>query len=119
MVIMTSISRIFWPSPVFEGRHTHDRLRRHLARLFVGQSQVSGPVPPELGDLSTLTHLNLHTCSLSGPLPQSMPRLQHLNLLLFHRTGLCAPTNDSFQAWIRGVPNVRGPNCGSLEAGEE
>ncbi len=80
-----------------------------LARLeFVDMTWLSGPIPPEFGQLVNLRHLDVSQSGrLEGALPQE---LISVPLELFHwkRTDLCAPGNQEFQAWLRGIPDHQG-----------
>ena len=75
-------------------------------------------MPAELGNLSNLDYLLIHDNQLSGRLPQSLTNLTTLDTFTFVDTGLCAPADEAFQNWLRGLPNSRissgnlfGPNC--------
>ena len=48
---------------------------------------------------------------LLGALPQTLTGVTGLHRLTFHDTGLCAPLDESFQAWLRNIPEHEGPNC--------
>ena len=75
---------------------------------------MSGPVPAELGNLTCLRKLILNTNELSGTLPSSLTNLSRLNEFFFHENdGLCAPADEEFQKWLKGVPDVSGPTCSS------
>ena len=80
-----------------------------LARLeFVDMTWLSGPIPPEFGQLGNLRHLDVSQSGrLEGALPQE---LISVPLALFHwnRTDLCAPGNQEFQAWLRGIADHQG-----------
>ncbi|CAH8386888.1 unnamed protein product [Eruca vesicaria subsp. sativa] len=53
-----------------------------LEILSVIGNRLSGPIPPQLGDVTTLTNLNLESNLLSGPIPSSLGSLRRLNSLL-------------------------------------
>ena len=50
-----------------------------LEWLFLNSNQLSGPIPPELGNLSALSRLNLSSNKLAGPIPQEMENIVNLN----------------------------------------
>ncbi len=69
---------------------------------------LSGPIPPEFGQLVNLRHLDV---SQSGRLEGALPKeLISVPLELFHWNGtdLCALGNQEFQAWLRGIPDHQG-----------
>ena len=52
---------------------------------------LSGPLPPELGNLSSLTELELQNNRLSGPIPAELGNLSHLRILALTGNGLSGP----------------------------
>ncbi|KAJ0080324.1 hypothetical protein Patl1_24245 [Pistacia atlantica] len=52
-----------------------------LVSPSIGPNNFSGPVPPELGNLSKLEHLYMGTNSFSGPLPSELGHLMKLKTL--------------------------------------
>ncbi len=75
-----------------------------LELLWLQENQLSGAVPAELGSLTNLDGMWLsRNEGLSGPLPGSFTELGVLRTLDLRSTHLCAPTDDTFQAWLRGV----------------
>ncbi|MDE2989068.1 MAG: hypothetical protein OXT70_13635, partial [Chloroflexota bacterium] len=71
--------------------------------LSLGGNVLTGPVPPELGNLGTLEYLYLNQNLLSGPLPHTMIRVP-LRRFSWNRTKLCAPADDEFQRWLASIP---------------
>jgi len=53
----------------------------HLTKLSLASNQLSGFIPPSLGNLSHLTVLNLGSNQLSGSIPTSLGKLSHLESL--------------------------------------
>ena len=49
--------------------------------LILGRNNLSGLIPPELGNLANLTWLDLRTNRLSGPIPPELGTLSGLNAL--------------------------------------
>ena len=83
-----------------------------LRSLYLDGNEFSGEVPAELGNLTHLRLLTLHgNHVLFGALPQTLTKITGLDWLTFHDTGLCAPLDESFQAWLRSIPDYQGPNC--------
>ena len=72
--------------------------------LSLSGNQLSGSVPPELGNLSSLQELDFaDNADLAGPLPGSLTHLTNLGEMDLNGTGLCAPVDQAFQAWLGGV----------------
>ena len=80
--------------------------------LDLGSNQLSGEIPAELGNLSRLELLYISDNDLTGALPQSLTGISGLESFHFHNNpGLCAPIDETFQAWLRGIAEVRGSSC--------
>ena len=66
-----------------------------LRRLWLSENQLTGSIPSQLGGLSMLTQLNLHTNQLSGDIPAALGDLSDTltRLRLGGNTGLtgCIP----------------------------
>jgi len=63
-------------------------------RIFYGhiistESHLSGPIPPELGNLSQLESLQLGVGHLTGPIPAELGNLSQLKTLELHYNDLC------------------------------
>ena len=85
----------------------------NLQRLYLGGNDLSGTVPAELGNLTNLQGLGLNGNELNGMLPSSLTNLHQLRSFWFHdNPGLCAPLNATFQNWLSGIADLRGPVCG-------
>ena len=83
-----------------------------LTTLYLHTNQLSGPIPPELGRLANLTTLYISQNQLSGALPMTLVGLRAIMYFGFEdNAGLCAPADDSFQDWLRGIMSTSGPNC--------
>lgn len=46
--------------------------------LFLGSNRLTGPIPPELGNLTNLTGLHLAKNQLTGPIPPELGNLTNL-----------------------------------------
>ncbi len=64
---------------------------------------LSGPIPPELGDLVNLTALILSDNDLSGPIPSSLLQLRQLEWLRLAGNSLCVPGTSAFAEWLQGI----------------
>lgn len=84
----------------------------HLRFLVLHGNGLSGTVPVEIADLTKARTLTLERNRLAGQLPGEMTRMTELQELRFHENdGLCAPADEDFQAWLRGVDGWSGPTC--------
>ncbi|WP_420462426.1 Ig-like domain-containing protein [Candidatus Palauibacter sp.] len=86
------------------GTDSHGRVRR----LYLGSNNLTGPIPPELGNIPRLNILHLPSNSLAGPIPPEvgkLSRLQQLNLESNDLTGSIPP----------GLGNL--PELGILQLG--
>eukprot|EP01018_Ginkgo_biloba_P002134 Gb_11433 [translate_table: standard] len=52
-----------------------------LQRLYLYINQLSGEIPAEIGNLTSLTDLDLDSNYLTGPIPKEITLLKHLGLL--------------------------------------
>lgn len=59
-----------------------------LERLWLERNELGGPIPPELGNLANLKALRLHHNSLTGPIPPELGRLASLEQLRLQENGL-------------------------------
>ena len=62
-----------------------------LTTLDLGGNQFTGPIPPELGNMSSLTTLFLHGNQLTGPIPPELGNLSRLTALYFGGNQLTGP----------------------------
>ena len=63
----------------------------NLTWLYLGGNQLSGPIPPELGNLANLTSLELDNNALSGPIPPELGTLANLTGLYLWGNQLSGP----------------------------
>ena len=85
---------------------------KRLRSLYLDNNRFEGELPAELGNLSRLELLTLFgNRGLIGALPDTLTGIEDLQWVPFHETGLCAPVDESFQAWLRNIPNHEGPDC--------
>ena len=62
-----------------------------LKWLWLDSNELSGSIPAELGNLGSLDELRLDKNSLSGSIPPELGRLAHLVHLRLHENGLAGP----------------------------
>ncbi|MCY4530132.1 MAG: hypothetical protein OXD46_14005 [Chloroflexi bacterium] len=88
--------------------------------LDLGSNQLTGEIPAELSNLSRLELLYISDNNLTGALPQSLTGISGLETFHFHNNpGLCAPIDETFQAWLRGIAEVRGSSCAPEDSLED
>jgi len=63
----------------------------HVTRIFLDSNQLSGPIPPELGDLSELIWLQLNDNQLSGSIPPRLGQLTNVTWLRLETNQLSGP----------------------------
>ena len=63
----------------------------HLRRLVLDDNELTGPIPPELGTLGELNVLNLNHNGLTGPIPPEFGALSRLDTLLLWDNELSGP----------------------------
>ena len=75
-----------------------------VIRLSLSNNGLSGSLPPELGDLSSLGGLYLYgNNDLAGRLPTELQGLANLTSLYTFGTGLCLP--ETLEAWHEALRN--------------
>ncbi len=65
--------------------------RGRVAELHLGDNELSGSIPAELGTLPGLTHLDLSHNELSGPIPPELADLAQLRVLNLRHNQLSGP----------------------------
>ena len=92
----------------------------NLQLLSLSSNQLSGTVPEELGHLTNLEELYLWDNRLSGMVPETLVGLIMLETFEFHHNpGFCAPVDDAFQTWLRGISTVLGSSCAPEDSPED
>ena len=83
-----------------------------LELLRLESNGLEGPVPSELAGVSTLRVLRLsNNAGLSGLLPLSFTALSGLEELLAGGTDLCAPSDAEFLDWLASIYKLRLARC--------
>ena len=91
-----------------------------LERLWLFNNQLTGEIPSELGNLANLEVLSLRDNQLSGMVPQTLAGLTMLESFSFYNNpDLCAPVDDAFQTWLRGISIVYGSSCAQADSPED
>ena len=90
-----------------------------LTRLSLWDNQLSGTVPSELSRLANLTYLWLNQNKLTGEIPRRLTDLTMLESLTFEsNAGLCAPIDSAFQTWLQGI-DVHGSSCAPQDSQDD
>ena len=77
-----------------------------LTYLILRSNRLTGTVPSELGKLTGLEVLALDDNKLWGELPDSMTALTRLILFFsLNNSGLCVPDGAEFQEWLQTIPS--------------
>ena len=108
--------------------------------LTLEDNGLTGPVPPEVGNLTALETLDLGGNAISGefpaavaymadlasirfsgneemqgPFPFRLTDLTRLEALLYEDTGMCASPGKTFQDWLGAVAVVAGATCRNVD----
>lgn len=78
----------------------------HVTNIDLADNQLSGSIPPELGNLANLQSLYLSYNQLRGALPRSLMTLFPVTFY-FHYTSVCEPPDPAFQAWLASIPALQ------------
>ena len=71
--------------------------------LSLGNNSLSGAIPAEIANLTSLEGLDLgHNTELTGELPAGL-RLLPINYLDIRETCITTPADSDFQAWLAGI----------------
>ena len=69
---------------------------RRLVKIDLARNNLSGPIPPELGELSSLQRLYLDENALTGPIPPELGNLSSLYTLQLSDNKLTGPVPPEF-----------------------
>ena len=79
-----------------------------LVGFELHNNQLTGGVPSELGNLTAMRSLQLqNNRGMAGPLPLSLTGVS-LTSLSLDSTQLCVPPDSAFQTWLARIANVSG-----------
>ena len=86
-----------------------------VVRLELDDNNLSGRIPPELGDITSLRRLSLFGNRLSGAIPPELGKLYNLESLFLsgNRLSGCVPEGLSYVPWI-DISALGVPFCGSV-----
>ncbi len=85
-----------------------------ITGLSLGNNGLTGPIPPQLGDLTRLTRLNLSGNSLTGAIPLSFAALTELDAFYTSGNSLCLP--GELRAWHDAIEHKSTlPDCAILQ----
>ncbi len=66
----------------------HVDTRGRVVGLALSRNNLTGAIPPELGELASLTEINLSNNELTGPIPSELGNLASLTEMLLNRNAL-------------------------------
>ncbi|GMN64299.1 hypothetical protein TIFTF001_033378 [Ficus carica] len=91
----------------WDGAHCDEKTHRIVTlEIYFGGGDLSGPIPPEIGDLPYLDVLWWHKQpNLTGPIPRSITRLQRLRFLVITWANLSGPIPD-FLAELKNLDTI-------------
>ena len=81
----------------------------NLERLYLHENDLSGPIPPELGRLTDLERLYLYSNDLTGLIPPELGNLANLERLSLHGNDL----TDPIPAELGGLANLKSLGLGA------
>ena len=83
----------YWGSevPIGQWRGVTTDSNGRVVELRLADSQLTGPIPPELGSLSELKLLYLSENNLTGPIPPQLGKLVKLTYLFLGGNELSGP----------------------------
>ena len=84
-----------------------------LTELELAKNDLSGPIPPELGNLTSLWWLNLRSNDLSGPIPPELANLSNPGMAILLPGGVCVP--DDLLAWAVAGAGRRCNGCRRIQ----
>ncbi len=94
----------------------------NLWELILYDNNLEGSISQKWGGLADLQSLYVQSNKLTGPMPSDLTNLSNLQTFYWYNqrvtdgeTALCAPTDDTFQNWLKNV-NISGQNCTDTEA---
>ena len=100
-------------------RVTADQSGR-VTDLDLSANLLIGEIPAGLGNFPRLKLLYINDNKLTGVLPHSLTGISGLASFHFHNNlGLCAPVDEAFQTWLRGITEVRGSSCAPEDSSED
>lgn len=85
----------------------------HLEVLGLGINRLTGPLPPELGQLSRLRELHVYRNPLSGGIPGALAELDRLEKFVLYWTDISGPVPQAFLRLerLKEVAALRTPIC--------
>ena len=90
-----------------------------LAFLWLDSNNLTGTVPAALGNLTELTGLYLQSNNLTGELPENLTNLTLRALVINNQsvepgqTALCVPQTTAFDTWLTGITSDTVDRCPS------
>jgi len=74
-----------------------------LTQLELSGNSIGGGLPAGLGNLTSATYLDLQSNDISGSMPLTLDNLTQLSSFYFDSASICEPANTAFEAWFSGI----------------
>ncbi|KAL7243481.1 hypothetical protein ACSBR1_015804 [Camellia fascicularis] len=96
LVKLPYIQTIDFAYNYLSGTIPHEWASMQLKSISVLANRLSGEIPKELGNVSSLTYLNLEANTFSGSVPPELGKLNNLNTLMLSSNQLSGKLPNSF-----------------------
>ncbi len=74
-----------------------------LTQLELSGNSIGGTLPGGLGNLTGATYIDIQSNDISGRMPLTLYNLTSLSSFYFDSGSLCEPANTAFETWFSGI----------------